>query len=211
MKKNGVSVPEDKSLVLKRFEQEKFSLVERLKNFHVKTMDDCRLADGVLHEIKAYVKNVDDYFGPDIKAAKDLAKSLKSKRDSFAKGPEEINEKIRGELRAYVTAQQRKAEEKRIREIEKAEEKNDAKKISELMETPVENKALSDALGGRKNYFALVTDAKKIPAEYFIGGKACGCFEHIDMKKLDAMARTLREFFSVPGAKAEWESSVVVK
>jgi len=213
-KKNGtavIQVVDEKALALKKFEEHRFSLLERVKNFHVKTMEDCKKADTFLHEIKAYVKAVDDYFGPDIKSAKDLAKSLKAKRDAFAKTPEEVDEKIRLELSAYVTAQQRKAEEKRVREIEKAEEKNDAKKISELMETPVENKALSDVLGGRKNYFAVITDAKKIPAEYFIGGVACGCIEHIDQRKLDAMARTLKELFAVPGAKVEWNSSVVVK
>lgn len=199
-------------------ETEVHELESRLKSLSskkvpaIKTRADYEGAEAIVKDIKSYLESVDDVFGEPRAAAKATVKAIDKQYKRFADPAKSLDTSIRDAMSVYLTAETRKAEEAaeraRAKELAKASSKEER---AEIASAPLEVKRVTgEDVSSRKNFYAVVVDAKKIPAEYFIGGVSCNCAEHVDTKKLDAMARTMKELFNIPGAEAKWTSSVVV-
>jgi hypothetical protein len=199
-------VPEENALVLRNLEKTALSFRERVASIRIRTEEEFTAADVMIHAIRDHYKKVDEVFADDIARAKALAKSLKAKSDKYKKVPEEVEEKLRTEMSRYITEKIRAAEiaaeKEREKQIVKAEKKGDADMVSELEAAPLDvKKVTTESVGGRKTYYAVVVDPKKLPSEYWI----------VDEARLQREAAALKELFAVPGARVEWKMSAVIR
>jgi len=184
-------------------------IVAKIQCFSIKTQADYTAAEAAVKRIVDYRKAVHDVFDEQLSSAKATVKAINKQVDRFERVPAQVEEDLRDEMSSWLTESQRKAEAAREKKIEKAAARGDEERVKELEQAPV-RAPTGEGVSTRKNWYAEVIDAKLVPAEFFIGAVACGCSAHVDMKKLDSVARAMKDLFNVPGAAAKWTASAIV-
>jgi hypothetical protein len=172
------------------------STLKTLKVPRITSIEEQRDVESALLRIKAYLKAIDAVFGESLASAKATVKAITTQVKRFAKPAEDLEVELRFALSVRLTDEQKKAETRAAKLVERLEKKGDVVAAASVTVARV----TGDDISSRKVWFAVVTDPKLLPKEYWI----------IDTARLAAEARALKELFSVPGAKAEWRASAVV-
>lgn len=108
---------------------------------------------------------------------------------------------------AITRAEQKKLEDARLKQAQKAEDKGDTELAESLMETPVivpvmkveSNIPKVNGLNTRKNWKAEVIDKDLVPDEYWV----------INQQALDGLARATKGTMTIPGVRF-YEETVIV-
>lgn len=163
---------ESKALAVVKLEpgiDEKASELLSLAKGKIKDEATFLQATAMLKECSSLIDKIDAVFSPHITAAKALAKSLKTDRDTHAKPAEDAKDALRKAIGEWQMKQQEKAQIA----AEKATEKKIAK--AEAKGTPIEDivpvapKAVEKGeLSYRTLYKCRIVDASMIEREYLI-------------------------------------------
>jgi hypothetical protein len=190
------SVPVETSVPSTKALETELSTLKKLSIPKITSVEERQDVEASLIRIKAYLKAIDGVFGESLASAKATVKAITTQVKRFAKPAEDLEVELRFALSVWLTAEQRKAETRAAKLVQRLEKKGDAVAAAAVTVARV----TGDDISSRKVWFAVVEDPKLLPKEYWI----------IDTARLAAEARALKELFSVPGAKAEWRASAVV-
>jgi hypothetical protein len=170
--------------------------IQRFSVPTVKSVEDRQSVESALLRIKTYLASVDAVFGESLDSAKATVKAINKQMKHFAGPAEDLQSSLRAALSVYLTAEQRKAETRAAKLVERLEKKGDVLAAQAVVPARV----TGEDVGSRKVWSAVIENPKLLPAEYWI----------VDVERLNREARALKELFSVPGARADWRATAVV-
>jgi hypothetical protein len=171
----------------------------------VKDEETLGIANKAIVRIKNLKKEVTDHFGPDIKAANDLHKSLLKKRNVFLdplnQAEKALNPKITGYLRELERIRQDAIRKAREEEATREAEARKAPLLAPPPPAPVLDIPEAPKLDGihlRANWKWKVVDFDKIPRMHLTTND----------KEINAIVTLMKEKTDIPGIEVYKEESI---
>jgi len=202
---------------LKDLEDRVSSFPDRATFISVHSQATLDRANEFLKTIKAFQKQLDDFFDENIKRLHKAHKEAKAQKSQFEEPLNRAEGIVKEEIKKYLVEQdeiRKEAEEKarqekenkfeEARELEKAGDKEGAEEIREretALATPLPPVIKADGTHLRKHWTWQVTDIDKVPKEYFV----------LDALKINSIVRTMKGKTNIPGIRAFQESTVATR
>ena len=180
---------------------EALTLVERGEHLEVLTKADYESATAFLQGATALERRIAEHYAPLIGAAYSLHRSLITASQEQRSPIRNVITRVTGLMLGFQSRETKRAEaerEKRQAKADKLAAKNggDAPVIQAQPDIPA-----TPGVSNRTTWRCEVVNPELVPALYMIP----------DQKKLDELARRMKEKFSLPGCRVVRDTNVIVK
>ncbi|MBA7534737.1 hypothetical protein ES705_26986 [subsurface metagenome] len=174
-------------------------------------------ANEFLKTVKAFQKQLGDFFDENIARLHKAHKAAKAQKTQFEEPLKRAEDIVKEVIRKYLVEQdniRKEAEEKakqekekkfeEARELEKEGKKEEAEQIRKdetALATPLPPEVKADGTHLRKHWTWQVEDLEKLPKEFFI----------IDTLRINSIVRTMKDKTNIPGIKVFQEPTVATR